>query len=118
MISTTIRTSHSILIPCDASTRILELLVLLDQFWTFQKLTTPICFVSKTGQEMLTYVRSMIEWMGGTVSKEEGPELDLSKIGRRRRREDEDEEPAVGPASLRFKYVAALRYRLIVGLTS
>lgn len=104
LITTTIRTSHSVLIPCDPSTRILELLVLLDQYWSFQKLDTPICLVSQTGQEMLAYVRSMVEWMGGTVSKDEGGvEIDTSKTGRKRRRDEEEDEAAVGPMSLRFR---------------
>ncbi|KAG8918663.1 hypothetical protein FRC01_001733 [Tulasnella sp. 417] len=106
LITTTIRTSHSVLIPCDPSTRILELLVLLDQYWSFQKLNTPICLVSQTGQEMLAYVRSMVEWMGGTVSKDEGGvEIDTSKTGRKRRRDEEEDEAAVGPMSLRFRHV-------------
>ncbi|KAG8892831.1 hypothetical protein FRC00_011430, partial [Tulasnella sp. 408] len=106
LITTTIRTSHSVLIPCDPSTRILELLVLLDQYWSFQKLDTPICLVSQTGQEMLAYVRSMVEWMGGTVSKDEaGVEIDTSKTGRKRRRDEEEDEAAVGPMSLRFRHV-------------
>ncbi|KIO32800.1 hypothetical protein M407DRAFT_211516 [Tulasnella calospora MUT 4182] len=106
LITTTIRTSHSVLIPCDPSTRILELLVLLDQYWSFQKLDTPICLVSQTGQEMLAYVRSMVEWMGGTVSKDEGGvEIDTSKTGRKRRRDEEEDEGAVGPMSLRFRHV-------------
>ncbi|KAG9018843.1 hypothetical protein FRB90_009130 [Tulasnella sp. 427] len=106
LIATTIRTSHSVLIPCDPSTRILELLVLLDQYWTFQKLETPICLVSQTGSEMLAYVRSMVEWMGGTLSKDEGgAEIDVSKTGRKRRRDEEEDEAAVGPMSLRFRHV-------------
>ncbi|KAG8900408.1 hypothetical protein FRB99_006056 [Tulasnella sp. 403] len=106
IVSDTLATSNSVFIPCDASTRILELLVLLDQYWTFQRLSAPVCLVSKTGQEMLTYVRSMLDWMGGTVSKDEGTtEIDIAKVGRKRRRDDDDEEAAVGPLALRFKHV-------------
>lgn len=55
---------------------------------------------------MLTYVRSMVEWMGGTVSKDEGnPDMDVSKVGKRRRRDDDDDETGIGPLALRFKCV-------------
>ncbi|KAG8856775.1 hypothetical protein FRB96_006278 [Tulasnella sp. 330] len=108
IITSTIERARSVLIPCDASTRILELLVLLDQYWTFQKLSTPICLVSRTGPEMLAYVRSMVEWMGGAMSKEEGnTEIDLARVGKKRgrREEEEEEETAIGPVALRFKHV-------------
>ncbi|KAG9039624.1 hypothetical protein FRB95_009205 [Tulasnella sp. JGI-2019a] len=107
IITSTIERARSVLIPCDASTRILELLVLLDQYWTFQKLNTPICLVSRTGPEMLAYVRSMVEWMGGAMSKEEGnTEIDLARVGKKRgRREEEEDEIAIGPVALRFKHV-------------
>ncbi|KAG8961095.1 hypothetical protein FRC03_005791 [Tulasnella sp. 419] len=110
IINRTLQSSHSVLVPCDASTRILELLVLLDQYWTFQKLSHPICLVSKTGHEMLTIVRSMVEWMGGTMSKDEAPtSLDpnatKTQKQKKRRRDDEDEDATIGPTALQFKHV-------------
>ena len=92
--------------PCDASTRVLELLVLLDQYWTFSKLKSvfPICMVSKTGQEMLAFVRSMLEWMGSSISKEEVTEVDNRSNKRRRRDDEDDDETTIGPVALRFRY--------------
>ncbi|KAK7061904.1 cleavage and polyadenylation specificity factor subunit 2 [Favolaschia claudopus] len=97
----------SVLIPCDSSTRVLELLVLLDQHWKFSRLSYPICLLSRTGNEMLTFVRSMMEWLGGTVSKEDvGEEGNNNNNRSRRRRGDDDgEEDAVGAFALRFKYL-------------
>lgn len=87
--------------PCDSSTRVLELLVLLDQHWSYSRLKCPICLVSRTGREMLTFVRSMMEWLGGTISKEdigeEGGE------GNRKRRRDDNDDEAMGALALRFK---------------
>lgn len=100
---------NSLLLPCDSSTRVLELLVLLDQHWTFSRLKYPICLLSRTGQEMLTFVRSMMEWLGGTISKEDvGDEGSGSNApggrGKRRRDDDADDE-ALGALALRFRYV-------------
>lgn len=90
------------MLPTDSSTRLLELLVLTDQHWAYSKLKAPICLISRTSKEMLTVVRSMMEWLGGTISKE-----DLGDTGNRnqRRRRPEDEDEALGALALRFKYV-------------
>ncbi|KAF7352630.1 Cleavage and polyadenylation specificity factor subunit 2 [Mycena venus] len=100
----------SVLIPCDSSTRLLELLVLLDQHWKFSRLSYPICLLSRTGSEMLTFVRSMMEWLGGTVSKEDVGEEGNNNNNRsrrdrdqRRRGDDDGDEDALGAFALRFK---------------
>ncbi|KAI0068508.1 hypothetical protein BV25DRAFT_1791984 [Artomyces pyxidatus] len=105
-ITTALSSRSSLLLPCDASTRVLELLVLLDQHWSFARLKYPICLLSRTGREMLTFVRSMMEWLGGTVSKEDVGEEGHSG-GRRgkRRREDDADDDAIGALALRFKHL-------------
>lgn len=71
-ITTTLEDAHkSVLIPCDTSARLLELLLMLDQHWQFARLRAPICLVSRTGKEMLSVVRSLVEWMGGSTSLED-----------------------------------------------
>ena len=83
----------------------LELLVLLDQHWSFSRLRYPICLLSRTGREMLTFVRSMMEWLGGTVSKEDvGEETNNSRQQNKRKRDDDGDEDALGALALRFKY--------------
>ncbi|WVF69249.1 hypothetical protein IAT40_004025 [Kwoniella sp. CBS 6097] len=91
LVTSTLKSGHSVLLPCDPSPRLLELLILLDQHWTF-KLTSaqkkprqtlqpegsdawpyPLCLVSRTSQDMVAFARSLIEWMGGVV-KETGGE--------------------------------------------
>lgn len=101
-ITSTLSSRSSCLIPCDASTRILELLVLLDQHWSYSKLRYPICLLSRSAEEMLTFVRSMMEWLGGTINKEDiGEETHTRK---KRRRADDDDE-ALGALALRFPHV-------------
>ncbi|KAE9410142.1 cleavage and polyadenylation specificity factor subunit [Gymnopus androsaceus JB14] len=107
-ITTTLSSRSSLLLPCDSSTRVLELLVLLDQHWSYSKLRYPICFLSRTASEMLTFVRSMMEWLGGTVSKEDVGEdgTGRNRQDRKRRRGDEDgDEEALGAFALRFKHL-------------
>ena len=74
--------------------------MLLDQHWNYSRLKFPICLVSRTGQEMLTFVRSMMEWLGGTVSKEdvgaEGQDGGKSGKGHKRRRDDDNDEDGSG----------------------
>lgn len=55
---------------------------------------------------MLTFVRSMMEWLGGTVSKEDvGEEGNNNRRDSKRKRDDDGEEEALGALALRFKYV-------------
>ncbi|KAF9076851.1 beta-lactamase-like protein [Rhodocollybia butyracea] len=107
-VTATLSSRSSLLLPCDSSTRVLELLVLLDQHWNYSKLRYPICFLSRTASEMLTFVRSMMEWLGGTVSKEDVGEdgTGRNRQDRKRRRGDDDgDEDALGAFALRFKHL-------------
>lgn len=118
-ITSTLQSRSSLLLPCDASTRVLELLVLLDQHWSFSRLRYPICFLSRTASEMLTFVRSMMEWLGGTLSKEDVGEDGSGAGGGRggrmdrrgdhgrdnKRKRDGEEEDALGAFALRFRCV-------------
>ncbi|EPQ59026.1 hypothetical protein GLOTRDRAFT_113854 [Gloeophyllum trabeum ATCC 11539] len=107
-ITTTLSSRHSVLMPCDSSTRVLELLVLLDQAWNYSRIKFPICLLSRTGREMLTFVRSMMEWLGGTVNKEDVGEdgTRQSQQQNKRKRVDEDgDEDALGAFALRFRHL-------------
>lgn len=56
---------------------------------------------------MLTFVRSMMEWLGGTISKEDVGEEGAGRPSHnnRRRRDEDGDEDALGAFALRFKYV-------------
>jgi cleavage and polyadenylation specificity factor subunit 2 len=78
LITSTLNRQHSVLIPCDPSPRLLELLVLLDQHWTFKagkEWNYPLCLVSRTGKDMETFARSLMEWMGGIVRESNSEEV-------------------------------------------
>ena len=109
-VSATLGSRNSVLVPCDASSRVLELLVLLDQHWKYSRLRYPICLLSKTAHEMLTFVRSMMEWFGGTVNKEdvgaEGQDGgNKGGKGQKRKRDDDNDDEALGAFALRFPCV-------------
>ncbi|KAI0650230.1 beta-lactamase-like protein [Trametes meyenii] len=105
-VTATLSSRNSLLMPCDSSTRVLELLVLLDQHWNYSRLKYPICLLSRTGREMLTFVRSMMEWLGGTISKEDVGEEGTGHGGRdRRRRDDDNDDEALGAFALRFRHL-------------
>ncbi|KZT72539.1 cleavage and polyadenylation specificity factor subunit [Daedalea quercina L-15889] len=104
-IDSTLTSRNSLLMPCDSSTRVLELLVLLDQHWNYSRLRFPICLLSRTGREMLTFVRSMMEWLGGTISKEDVGETGTGNNKNKRRRDDDDNEDALGAFALRFPHL-------------
>lgn len=54
-----------------------------------------MCLVSHTGKEMVQYVRSFTEWMGGTITKEqEAATLDPGNKNHGKRKRDEDDEDA------------------------
>lgn len=116
VITSTLDSSRSVLMPTDPSPRLLELLVLLDQHWSFKQLSTrqngsqawshPLCVVSRTAQDMLSFARSLIEWMGGVVRDSGVEETDMmerrkGKKGRRRGGGDISSEYGV----LDFKWV-------------
>ncbi|TYJ58918.1 hypothetical protein B9479_000351 [Cryptococcus floricola] len=103
LISSTLESNHSLLLPVDPSPRLLELLVLLDQHWTFKRTPRqgnkrfraepggemamwpyPLCIVSRTAQDMITFARSLIEWMGGTV-KDDGDSVVETRPGKKGR---------------------------------
>ncbi len=63
---------------------------------------------------MLTFVRSMMEWLGGTVSKEDvGEDGTGGRQDHKRKRDDDGDEDALGAFALRFRFVEtfiALRF--------
>ncbi|GAA5993784.1 hypothetical protein JCM11641_006987 [Rhodosporidiobolus odoratus] len=70
LITSTLRSSGTVLLPTDPSARLFELLVLLETHWSFNNLGSqfPLCLVSKTGRDAVGFVRSLTEWMGGQLA--------------------------------------------------
>lgn len=127
LVTETMRGGNSLLFPVDNSPRLLELLVLLDQHWSYQisqsgagpqqqqqrpgNWSYPLCLVSKTGEEGVRVARSLMEWMGGTVAKEEGLGSAQGTRGgasggqKRKRANSMALEGATTTGALRFKHL-------------
>ncbi|KAJ8507662.1 hypothetical protein ONZ45_g9987 [Pleurotus djamor] len=74
-ITATLSSRSSLLLPCDSSS------------------------------EMLTFVRSMMEWLGGTLSKEDVGEENPGQRQNKRKKADDGTDEALGALALRFKHL-------------
>jgi cleavage and polyadenylation specificity factor subunit 2 len=68
-ILSTLRNNGNVLMPTDTASRVLELALLLDQHWTFQKLPYPIVLLTNVSYNTIEFAKSMLEWMSDTVMK-------------------------------------------------
>lgn len=82
LISSTLTSGSSILLPTDPSARLFELLVLLETHWQFNNLGAqfPLCLISRTGRDAVGFVRSLTEWMGGQVGENAGEKLKFTCV--------------------------------------
>lgn len=64
-IMATLRRDGNVLLPVDASGRVLELLLVLDRHWERQRLSGAynLCWVSPMGYNTIEFARSQLEWM-------------------------------------------------------
>jgi cleavage and polyadenylation specificity factor subunit 2 len=58
-----LRADGEVLLPVDAAGRVLELLIVLEQYWTANKLHYPIIFLSAVANSTIEYAKSQMEWM-------------------------------------------------------
>lgn len=117
LIHNTIRSGHSVLIPVDASSRLLELLVLLDQHWAFAypHVRFPLCLVSATGREVVERARTLMEWMTSEWARtntsqaqtvaEEGTEAPPAPKRQRNQRNNNNNNAAQPASPLDFQYL-------------
>jgi len=63
LILKTLQSNGNVLLPVDASGRVLELLVTLDQYWIQNKPPYPIIFLSYESFNTIEFAKSQLEWM-------------------------------------------------------
>lgn len=109
--TSTLLSSHTLLLPCDPSPRLFELLILLDQHWAFKTASSnnpksssppwiyPLCVVSKTAADMIAIARSSTEYMGGVVTAAADGEDDIG--GKRKGRKNRNQDSEHGALQLR-----------------
>ncbi|KAF7147235.1 hypothetical protein RHSIM_Rhsim03G0187300 [Rhododendron simsii] len=65
----TLRADGNVLLPVDTAGRVLELLLILEQYWTQHHLTYPIFFLTCISSSTIDYVKSFLEWMSDSIAK-------------------------------------------------
>lgn len=65
----TLRGNGNVLLPVDTAGRILELLLILEQYWEQHHLTYPIFFLTHVSSSTVDYVKSFLEWMSDSIAK-------------------------------------------------
>mmetsp|Transcript_12290 Transcript_12290/g.37200 ORF Transcript_12290/g.37200 Transcript_12290/m.37200 type:complete len:762 (-) Transcript_12290:32-2317(-) len=65
----TLRHGGNVLIPIDSAARVLEVMLLMDQYWTFNRLRNySIAFLSNTSFNTVKFAQSQLEWMCDDVT--------------------------------------------------
>lgn len=64
-----LRADGNVLLPVDTAGRVLELILILEQYWEQQKLTHPIFFLTYVSSSTIDYVKSFLEWMSDSIAK-------------------------------------------------
>ncbi|KAK1260114.1 Cleavage and polyadenylation specificity factor subunit 2 [Acorus gramineus] len=65
----TLRGDGNVLLPVGTAGRVLELLLILDQYWTQHHLTFPIYFLTNVSTSTIEYIKSFLEWMSDSIAK-------------------------------------------------
>jgi cleavage and polyadenylation specificity factor subunit 2 len=65
----TLRRDGNVLLPVDTAGRILELILILEQYWAQHHLTYPIFFLTYVSSSTVDYVKSFLEWMSDSIAK-------------------------------------------------
>ncbi|KAK3017614.1 hypothetical protein RJ639_004848 [Escallonia herrerae] len=65
----TLRADGKVLLPVDTAGRILELILILEQYWAQHHLTYPIFFLTYVSSSTIDYAKSFLEWMSDSIAK-------------------------------------------------
>ncbi|XP_050206694.1 cleavage and polyadenylation specificity factor subunit 2 [Mercurialis annua] len=65
----TLESGGNVLLPVDTAGRVLELLLILEQFWAQRFLNYPIFFLTYVSSSTIDYVKSFLEWMSESIAK-------------------------------------------------
>lgn len=68
-ISKTLRAGGNVLLPVDSAGRVLELILILEDYWAEHSLNYPIYFLTYVSSSTIDYVKSFLEWMGDSITK-------------------------------------------------
>lgn len=111
LVHKTIQAGNSVLFPIDASARLLELMVLLDQHWAYAypHARFPLCLISRTGKEVMERSRTYMEWMTREWATKASETIEADKdkqlASKTQTRGGRGNRPAAASSPLEFKYV-------------
>ncbi|KAF5190062.1 Cleavage and polyadenylation specificity factor subunit [Thalictrum thalictroides] len=69
LIWNTLRDDGNVLLPVDTAGRVLEILLILEQYWTQNHLSYPIFLLTYVATSTFDYVKSFLEWMSDAIAK-------------------------------------------------
>lgn len=65
----TLRNGGNVLLPTDTAGRVLELLLCIDQYWTYNRMVYSVAFLNNVGYNVIEFAKSQLEWMSDTIMK-------------------------------------------------
>ncbi|GAV60143.1 Lactamase_B domain-containing protein/RMMBL domain-containing protein/Beta-Casp domain-containing protein/CPSF100_C domain-containing protein [Cephalotus follicularis] len=65
----TLEAGGNVLLPVDTAGRVLELILILEEYWAHNFLNYPIFFLTYVASSTIDYVKSFLEWMSDTIAK-------------------------------------------------
>lgn len=65
----TVRADGNVLLPVDTAGRVLELILILEQYWEQHQLIYPIFFLTYVASSTIDYAKSFLEWMSDSIAK-------------------------------------------------
>ncbi|KAM7251113.1 hypothetical protein ACFE04_022996 [Oxalis oulophora] len=68
-IKRTLEAGGNVLLPVDSAGRVLELILILEEFWSQNFLHHPIIYLSYVSSSTIDYAKSFLEWMNETIAK-------------------------------------------------
>ncbi|KAI3939514.1 hypothetical protein MKW92_034065 [Papaver armeniacum] len=68
-IKNTLEGGGNILLPVDTAGRVLELLLVMEQYWALNHLPYPIYFLTYVSSSTIEYAKSFLEWMSDLIAK-------------------------------------------------
>ncbi|KAJ1343806.1 hypothetical protein BSLG_001617 [Batrachochytrium salamandrivorans] len=68
-IATVLSEQGNVLIPSDSTTRVLELLYMLDQHWAYHRFSFHLVFLTHQSQNTINLAKSTLEWMGDGIAQ-------------------------------------------------
>ncbi|KAG1678052.1 hypothetical protein FOA52_000848 [Chlamydomonas sp. UWO 241] len=76
VIIATLRGDGCVLIPVDTAGRVLEVALLLEEFWAQEKMAYPLVLLSHTGSAVLEQAQQQLEWMSDHITAAFGAKRD------------------------------------------